>query len=393
MSRKGRILFSILLASLVTGACFPELSGAGGRDCASRILESFGGENPHTKRIHGLEGYNERIKIPLSKIPLSSLPDQFRAALEGFRPVASDFPREEFLEWYRTHPIPPAEYEEMIRGRKTLGEALHSRARLFEEAHPALDLEKTAQEFQEKVRALRESCGPSLECERREIEALARRMWKGSCLAENPIAIQGMVANLAITNAGYLESYYDQGGKKPFAWDLFANNVIWTPILAEMGCRNALSRGKIAGDPIEVKKPLTYQHAFQGFFKGAGRDYLGYLKLSPVIEASYQGTHLLFEKMQGHEVDLDPSHLALQFGSYLAYDAVYGVPRLVFVNDRILLRGGSVLQQDLIRSAGPKVGKILYLAPDAGARVFLTAKSADLFKWWEENSEKAISTK
>ena len=249
---------------------------------------------------------------------------------------------------------------------------------------------KTAGAFEEKIRTLRKECGGDATCFETNIRKITETSWKSTCLGKNPLALQGMAANLAISNAGYLQKYAEHGGKEPFVWDLFATNLVWTPILAEIGCRSQLGDGNTVGKPVELEQPTTYRRAFKGFFDGFSKDYWTYMRLSPVIDVSYQGVHLVFEKAQGKEIDLDPSKLALQLGSYLVYDAAYAVPRSMLFTDRLMLRAGPVLRQNLMRAAGPKTGKILYLIPDVGSRVYITAKSADLFKWWEQLSEERI---
>lgn len=392
MSGRGRILFSatVVAALLASGWLRSALALDIHPPCYSRILESVLGVNPHTRMIGGLRAYNRMIQRPLSEFSEDQLARAFEEALAHFSPVSSGFPREEFIIWYRKHPLTGEEWEAALRSQKHLGDLLHEQVARFESAHPGLDLAKTAEEFQEKVRALRKGCGSDSGCFDKNIRKISETSWKSTCIGRNPLALQGMAANLAIANAGYLQKYAQNRGKEPFVWDLFATNLIWTPILAEIGCRSQLGESSAAGKPVELEYPTTYRRAFQGFFNGASKDYWQYMRLSPVIDVSYQGVHLLYEKAQGKEVDLDPSKLALQLGSYLVYDAVYAVPRSMLFTDRLMLRAGPVLRQDLMRATGQRTGKVLYLIPDVGSRVYITAKSADLFKWWEKLSEEQI---
>jgi hypothetical protein len=360
------------------------------RSCHSRIFESVLGINPHTRSVKDLRAYNRMIQRPVSEFGDTALPEAFQEALERFSPVSSSFPSDAFLAWYRRHPLSPQQWQQAVKSNQHFGDLLHEQVARFEKEHPSIDLSKTADEFQARVRSLRQECKGDLGCFEKGVQKVSETSWKSTCLGRNPLALQGMAANLAIANAGYLQKYAEHGGKEPFVWDLFTTNLIWTPILAEMGCRSQLENGSPVGKPVELEQPTTYRRAFKGFFNGFSKDYWAYMRLSPVIDLSYQGVHLLYEKAQGKEVDLDPSKMALQLGSYLVYDAVYAVPRSMLFSDRLMLRAGPVLRQNLMRSTGQKTGKVLYLIPDVGSRVFITAKSADLFKWWEKLSEEQI---
>ena len=392
MSFRGRILFyAIVILGLIPGLSSSSRAFESDAPCLSHLLEAAGGINPHTRMIQELTLYNEEIKRPLSEFAPWNVSEGFNETLQHLKPVSSGFPRREFMQWFEENHFTTEEWRKMLQEKKTLGEALHNRVELFERTHPGVNLEKTAEEFKQRVKALQEICGTDVECHKREITSISGKLWHNTCLSSNPFMIQGMISSLAVTNAGYAGSYLGNKGEKTFPFDLFVSNLIWSPILAEMGCRNHLQSQSQAGLAVNLNQPLTYQHAFKGFFNGFGKDYLGYLKMSPLIDASYQALHIIYEKSLGHEVDTNPGHLLTQLASYIAYDAAYSIPRVALYNDRLLMKAGPVVRQDLMRMTGPQMGKILYFIPDVGSRVFVASKSTDFFKWWEEQESKLMS--
>jgi hypothetical protein len=333
--------------------------------------------------------YNDRILKEFSAFPSSVWDQEIEKTIDDFAAYDQAFDSKEFKKWLSDHPSEK-------KPNTTLGDYLAERQKQFAKLHPSSpsqQLSQAAKELPETLSDVSKTCGSNVTCQESRLGGWLSRKLKNSCISGNRAsAMRNMVTSLALTNASYAMTYahHPEDG---FPWTLMATNLFWTPIMAEMGCRNTLSEGKSTlgkkidfGQPLERREKLIHM----------GKSYVNYMKISPLYSASYLAINVSGQLISGKKnlSDIDMQDLSQQFVSMTLYDAVYAVPRIILVTDPLYMKGFPKLRQGIANHTRRAVfTEAIYTPIDWGTRIAIGSVNTEIFMWWQKQQDQLFGPK
>ncbi len=333
--------------------------------------------------------YNDRILKEFSAFPNSVWNQEIEKTIDDFAAYDQAFQAKEFKKWLRDHPSE-------MKPTTTLGDYLSERQKQFAKlrpSNPSRQLSQVAQDLPETLSDVSKACGSNVPCQESRISGWLTRKLKNSCISGNRAsAMRNMVTSLALTNASYAMTYAHRP-EDGFPWTLMATNLFWTPIMAEMGCRNTLSEGKSSlGKKIDLGQPLERREKLIHM----GKSYVNYMKISPLYSASYLAINVSGQLISGKKnlSDIDLRDLSQQFVSMTLYDAVYAVPRIILVTDPLYMKGFPKLRQGISNRTGRAVfTEAIYTPIDWGTRIAIGSVNTEIFMWWQKQQDKIFGPK
>jgi hypothetical protein len=393
MSRVGRTLFfATLLASLFLlspntfGVRSVYALDASYSNCLKDMLDVVAKHPEKFNLVTNIHRYNQAIERRLSEFANKDIPGQFENALNHLHPMNPSFPRDEFLAWYKANPLTTKELNALKAERKTLGDVLHERALAFEKTKESIGFEKATSELNEHLAKLRQICGEDPGCHEKGISEFVNKNKSKllSCLRADKDTLGSVISGFVISNIGLVASQLGKNQKaSDFPYEILANNVIWTPILGEVGCRNkARAAASQVGTEITAPKKVNK-------FAQFGKAWVSYMwPWSPLNEISYMAFHIGAEKMRGHEVNTDPTHLAKELGMYIVWDTVFAVPRTVLVLDPLYNKKMPATLKPMIDKLvkNKTITEVVYrFGAEAPIKVGVGALNTRIFQWYEKS--------
>ena len=335
-------------------------------------------------KLEGAAYYNDQIFKKFSEIPKAEWDRSLEATINNFAQYDAKFDAPSFKKWLSENPLE-------IKPSETMGSYLKRNNERFLKKYPEGKIEDVVSEIPGELKKIAKECGKDPACNEKKIGAMLADKLKNTCLGKHmSVAVKSMITSLALTNIGYgiSTAKHPEGG---YPYDLMLTNLLWTPIMASIGCRNTLEQGSI-GNKVDFGQRVTFstENAKIKF-----NNYVSYMILSPLSNATYVGFHTTRQLISGEKEwkDVHMWDLAKQVGSITLYDAMYVTPRMIFITDPLYLKGipamGGFLNRNM--SSIPATG-LTYLT-DWGSRVGLSFVNTEALNWWLGKSDGWWDTK
>ena len=380
----ARLLLCFLLLIFTAPHSNAKLFPAG-RDCLGEVLGYIEGKNvssPEKIKLTAAAQYNEQIFKNLGEIPEEKLTPVLNDAIDNFGKYDGNIDANGFKSWLKENPG-------NIKSENSLGTHLNERYQSFKKIHPEVDLKKVAAEFPDELKKIALECGENIACNEGKVKSLFLKKFDKSCVGKfKEQALRSMVTGIALTNAGYFISY-SKHPEKGYPFDLMANNLLWTPIITELGCRNTLANGEI-GKKIDFGQISTKEK-----IKIGANNYVQYMKLSPLSNVSYVAFHTTKQLLEGEKnwKDVNMLDLSKQVGSMSIWDSVYPVPRMVLVTDPLFMKGFPQLRNYYYQKIPTAVAaEGSYILTDSSFRIGLSFLNTELMNTWVKKSDEWWNT-
>jgi hypothetical protein len=358
-----------------------------GPDCLDDVLGFIHKKNlipSEQLKLEGAAYYNDQIFKKFSDLPVESWNDEIEKTINHFAAYDGKFHAPSYKKWLKEN---PAE----INPKSTVGEYLNKQNEAFLKKHPEGKIQELVAEMPDELRTIANACEKDVNCHKTKIGALISTKFNNTCISKfKSEALKSMITSLALTNAGYgisTASHPEDG----YPYDLMMTNLIWTPIMAELGCRNTLEKGGI-GKKVDLGQRVTFS---ADNLKSKMNNYISYMILSPVSNATYVAFHTSKQLIKGEKKweDISMWDLTKQVGSLTVYDAIYPVPRMVFITDPLYMKGipawGKYLNKKLPKA--PATGATYFT--DWGSRIGLSFVNTELVNVWVKKSDDWWDTK
>lgn len=356
-------------------------------DCLNQSLQFIQNKNLDADARESLEGaahYNDGIYKKFSALSQEEWTPAIESTIDHFGKYDKKFDAASFKKWLKENPSE-------IKPNETVGEYLKRNHEPFIKKNPEGKIEDIVADADLELRAINKACKNDLPCNEKKITAMIAEKFNKTCIGKHKKEVlKSMITNLALTNIGYGVSTakHPENG---FPVDLMATNLIWTYIFTSVGCRNTFENSKIGGK-INLGNRVTFSTETA---KIKANNYISYMILSPLSNATYVGFHTMRQVYEGKKEwkDVHVWDLTKQVASLTLYDAIYPVPRTVFLTDPLYLKGipawGKYLDKKLPKV--PAVGA-QYLT-DWGSRISLSFINTELVNKWVANSDDWWDTK
>jgi hypothetical protein len=373
----------------------PTLSRAGifapAPDCLNDVLNGITGKVSKGKitqdaaeMLKSGAHYNDEIFKTLGYVEKENLTAKLDEVIDQFSKYDQKFYKksELYKHWIKENPG-------TIKPDTKIGDYLNERYQKFNKVFPDRELKKIASELPEELKKIALECKANQACNEKKIEGLLARTLNDSCLGTNKsAAMRSMITGMALTNGGYFMSYA-QNPEEGYPYDMMVNNLLWTPIVSEMGCRNTLAKGEI-GKKVDFGQINRIER-----FKTGVNNYVSYMVISPLTEVSYVAFHTTQQLNKGEKEwkDISIKDLSKQVASLTVWDAVYPVPRMVLVTDPLFMKGFPKLKSYYGKKIPNKyIAETAYTLTDASSRIGISWANTWLIKnawfpasdhWWD----------
>lgn len=368
-------------------------------DCFTHEIRSLLKKNDPV----ALAKFEARIRTAIAHTSPAKIEAELESILETFAKQNPDFPRAEFQEWVKKHPLTTSQVEEILAKKADYGTLLDARYQLFRHEKEVL------REAEELL--------PELKAAARNPEKL-KNFEKGAfrCLTTYPVHKTAMASAFAVQVVAY-GIMASQG--QEFSYDLLATNTLFNFLLGEKMCReveNMTPEGMtkaVADRKAGIKAPLNsveMKKQMKNYFFGKTDPATGlrpglaramfdrqmkYIKYAVPYAGMYgiahgaQGHFLHGKKITFGPLSDIPENERDQYVSLnpisLGKDAVinmlfYDIP---FANQR------NILLDPLLSVAIPNLLK--HTAPifivQSGVRTASTYLSTEIFRCWEKDKK------
>lgn len=354
------------------------------RDCLNTMLSDIAGNKkliPEERvKLEGAAYHNDQIFKKFSEIPEAHWEDELNKTIDHYAAYDLDFHAPSFKQWLK-------ESQVKLDPKSTMGKYLQDQNAAFVKKYPKGKIENVVNDLAEDIKKVAKECKGDLACNEQKVAAVMEKNQSKLCFMKKEnrkSALKSMITGIAFANAGYAMTTA-QDPQHDYPYDLTLNNLIWTPIITEMGCRSTLGTGSI-GSKIELNKPI---YASKEWWTRAGNKYISYMILSPISNASYVAFHtgkqLIQNKIEWKDVSM--WDLSKQVASLSLWDAVYPVPRMVMVTDPLYLKGVPGFNKYLSSKWSSKGAVAPTYALDWGSRLGLSYLNSKWVNWWVGKSD------
>jgi len=336
--------------------------------------------------LEGVANYNDQIFKKFSEISKPKWNQSLKSTVDNFASYDKKFNGPAFKHWLiRETPL-------TIDSEETLGSYLKRNNKLYLEKYPdGKAIEDIVSEVPNELRKISKACLEDRACREKKIAAMVTNYFKSTCLGKHPKeAITAMLTSIAAANVGYgmSTSKHPENG---YPYDLMLTNLIWTPIMASVGCRNTLEGGSI-GNKVDFGQTVRFSTENA---KIKVNNYINYMILSPLSNATYVGFHTVKQLYKGEKdwKDIHMLDLAKQVGSITLYDAWYVTPRMMFFTDPLYLKGIPSFGRYLNGYMGPVPAAGIKYGTDWFSRGALSFVNTEALNWWLAKSDGWWDTK
>jgi hypothetical protein len=374
-------------------------------DCLSSVLsyiEGNGSRGRDKEILIGLANYNDDITKTFKSFDEFGHQNKINQAIDRYADYDHEFNADTFKSWIKEN---PGAYKD----EDTLGKYLQERVDLYSKTHPVKKI-KTS-ELAAATEEIAKKCGQDVVCNEKGIAKFFSSRMENFCLRNQPKLVQDMILSMAVMVAGYSKYAHDHPADG-FPYDLLINNLFWTPVMQELGCRQAMGSQKI-GRRVDFDQPITKKE----FWSRTGSTYVTFLRTSPMYQTSYValnlGRHLITGQKKIKEEDVTWENFfkwggeyAKQIGVMTLYDASISIPRNVLLLDPVnklwaprIQRGlrygeNNRLQDNPNMSTVPSwmLSKNIYSKAAIGVpQTVLKGLSSwsftEVFKWWQGQAD------
>lgn len=332
------------------------------------------------------------------------------------------FLKDEFLMWFQREKngFSAAEIEGFRKSGTTYEQAINKAYQKFEDLNPTaklMSIPGKSHEFMEKLVKL---CGKNRACIEEKTKGIFARMFK--CMAKNSNALESLFTSYTLMFAGYVfyAGFTDNGTDQPknkdsfvekFHYDLFLNNLFWSPILTEIGCKN-LERDKVSAkiqrdewntkistlnnpkfkDPLLEKFLIKDKMTANKYIKKYSTEFGRYMLYSPAYWVSYFPLHWAQEKAFDRDTSINWTSIGKDMVAMTIIDAAFVTPRMIFITDPLYLKGVPAIRSwftDMTKS--PTTSRVgVKLLEVGGMRIPERVASTKIFDWWMGFSKKHL---
>lgn len=232
-----------------------------------------------SKEISSYTNYNEFLEDVTSSI-------------SNFHSFESNFQGDDFIRWMTESEVLSVDFFKKLqtdveKGQK-LGDFLATNYTEFLPfSKKPITAKRTIRErikgvvldmFTKKKTAM-EACGDDADCIARESKGFFRKLIEGdklkknfSCLRQFPQAVNALVADFVVTWAmlGHMYKSNEEDFNR-FPWEVVANGVIFSPIMAEVNCQSSFQTRNGFGGVVNIaKQPSKVKHFLKSWRRVSG---------------------------------------------------------------------------------------------------------------------------
>lgn len=341
-----------------------------------------------------LARFDERVAQLVTGRNLPEVEKELALIVDEFAAKSPDFPRGEFLDWMKKHPMTSEDLQLVERLRASKGDVLNARFEGFR-------LQRSTNTLVDEVLTDVKNVGGNQTGLKK---VFAKRF---PCLSRYPVHITAMASSFAVQVTAY-GIMAAQGGE--FSYDLLLTNTIFNAVLGEKLCKEVEDMNRVATSQskpqlgrAEMNKQLknyffgkanTETGLRPGLAKTMFDRQMKYLRYSIPYAGTYgvlhaaQGSLLhgktitfkplseIPERERNQYVSLNPIGIGKDaVVNMLLYDIPFSTQRNIFLMDPVV----GVMIPNLLKKTVP------IFVVQSGARTASTYYSTLIFRCWEED--------